>query len=344
MTTEQSWANINAAASIIGDISTGIYRSPANALKELVSNAFDAGARQVFISTDYPALSNVSCYDNGPGISRANLENVFKFIGGSDKRLQGSTGAFGRPLIGKIGIGILAMSQISPRFAIISSQEGDPFRIEAEIDIEPFETTEAASTNLGQGTLGRYRISTIPESEAAHYLIVATPGASEVLRSNLGPNASPLDYFAKSKNSQPKTFRAFVEERMAEGNRGPMNSYDSFLWELAALCPIPYFDDGPVAKWEDWRHVQRRLESYRFSLEVDGYELRKPLLMPTMTGLSTRGADFQIYPFSSENAENTGLEFEGYIFHQRTQIMPPELRGLLVRIRNVGIGGTTLLY
>ena len=60
---------INAAARIIGDISTGIYRSPANALKELVSNSFDAGATEVIINTDHPAFSNVSCFDNGPGLS-----------------------------------------------------------------------------------------------------------------------------------------------------------------------------------------------------------------------------------------------------------------------------------
>ena len=41
---------INAAARIIGDISTGIYRSPANALKELVSNSFDAGATEVIVN------------------------------------------------------------------------------------------------------------------------------------------------------------------------------------------------------------------------------------------------------------------------------------------------------
>ena len=34
-----------------------------------------------------------------------------------------------------------------------------------------------------------------------------------------------------------------------------------------------------------------------------------------------------------------GLSFQGYIFHQRKQIFPPELQGLLVRIRNVGITG-----
>ena len=135
MTNEPIEAQIHAAARIIGDISTGIYRSPANALKELVNNSFDAGATEVVISTDHPGFSSVSCFDNGPGISIAKLQEIFRYIGGSDKREDGEIGGFGRPVIGRIGIGILAMSQISKRFVIISSQEGDDFRSEAEGNI-----------------------------------------------------------------------------------------------------------------------------------------------------------------------------------------------------------------
>ncbi len=42
---------INVAASVIADVSAGIYRSPAGALKELLSNAFDGG-----ILHSYPAF------------------------------------------------------------------------------------------------------------------------------------------------------------------------------------------------------------------------------------------------------------------------------------------------
>ena len=160
---------------IIGDISTSIYRSPPNALNELVNNSFDAGATEVVISTDHPGFSSVSCFDNGPGISVARLQEIFKYIGGSDKREQGEFGEFGRPVIGRIGIGILAMSQISKRFVIISSQAGDDYRIEAEVDIEEFETADSARQNVGSGNIGQYRIDQIPESPELHYTIVATP-------------------------------------------------------------------------------------------------------------------------------------------------------------------------
>lgn len=330
---------INAAARIIGDISVGVYRSPANALKELVSNAFDAGATEVFINTDHPAFLNVSCYDNGPGMSVDELRRVLRYIGGSNKRLERDTGSHGRPTIGKIGIGILGMCQISKRFVILSSCEGQDFRLEAEINIEEFESPDAARTNLGVGKIGHYRIFRISESPETHYTIIATPAGSEALRANLGPGKSPRDHFTKGRELTATTFREFVADLSAGKPATVMSAYQSFIWELATLCPVPYFDDGPVVDWTDWDHIKRALRDFNFSVVVDGYELRKPILLPTADDLHEQGSDYRIYPFSYGDEDPSGLKFEGYIFHQRKQIVPAELQGLLVRIRNVGIGG-----
>ena len=330
-------AEINAAARIIGDISTGIYRSPANALKELVSNSFDAGATEVVISTDHPGFSSVSCFDNGPGISIEKLQEIFRYIGGSDKRQGVGTGFYGRPVIGRIGIGILAMSQISKRFVIISSREGEDFRIEVEVNIEQFETADSARLNLGEGSIGQYRIFRIPESLEEHYTIVATPAGSEIIRANLGQGRTPRQSFVRH-SYESDTFEQFVRKIGEVKRRETLSDYEVFLWELAALCPIPYFKDGPVKGWSGWDHIRERLNSYNFRVIVDGYELRKPILLPSGGELRRQGEDFQIYPFSYTDGDEGPLKFEGYILHQRAQISPPELQGILVRIRNVGIG------
>ena len=338
MTTKPIEFHINAAARIIGDISTGIYRSPANALKELVSNSFDAGATEVLINTDYPGFSTLSCFDNGPGISAEELKTILSFIGGSDKRLRGERGPFGRPVIGKIGIGILAMSQISKRFVIISSQKGTAHRIEAELNIEDFESQDAARTNLGEGRIGRCEIHEIPEDPDDHYTIVTTPAGSAMVRQVLGSRESPRDRFV-THDFSAETFLDFVGRLNNERRRTVLSEYDMFLWELASLCPVPYFDDGPVRDWDDWDHVKKRLLDYNFKVVVDGYELRKPILLPTSNDLRQRGEDYEVYPLCHDAQEEMGLRFEGYMFHQRKQISPPELQGVLLRIRNVGITG-----
>ena len=338
MTIQPIHAEINAAARIIGDISTGIYRSPANALKELVSNSFDAGATKVIINTDHPAFSNVTCFDNGPGISITKLQTIFRYIGGSDKRSDTETPIYGRPVIGKLGIGILAMSQISKRFVIISSCKGDRFRIETEVNIEEFESPEAAHKNLGTGSIGRYTIYQMPETSDAHYTIVTTPAGSDALRSNLGTGSTPRSPFSY-RNHEATNFRDFIADISNATRRETLTDYELFLWELSSLCPVPYFDDGPVRGWTGWNHIKSELEAFQFQVIVDGYDLRKPILLPTLTDLDEDGADYKVYPFEHGSDGPNDLSLEGYVFHQRRQISPPELQGLLVRIRNVGIGG-----
>jgi len=327
---------INASARIIGDISLGIYRSPANALKELVSNAFDVGATEVIINTDYPAFTYVSCYDNGPGMTTEKFKQIFSYIGGSDKRLETDIGPYGRPIIGKIGIGILGMSQISHRFVIISSCAGEKTRLEAEINIEEFVSKKATRTNLGTGKIGNYEIYILPESEPEHYTIITTPARSEALRSELGQGKSARDQFIKAKE-KTDNFEDFVLN-FHNKSTFTLGSYESFLWELASLTPIPYFENGPLKEWKEWDAVKETLQSYNFKLTVDGYELRKPILLPTWDDLKNRGDDYEIYSIDYGDAKSD-LQFEGYLYHQRRQIVPSELQGLLIRIRNVGIGG-----
>ena len=330
-------ADINAAARIIGDISTGIYRSAANALKEIVSNSFDAGATEVMINTDYPSFSTISCFDDGPGISPEELKTILGYIGGSNKRLNKDVGAYGRPIVGKIGIGILAMSQISKQFVIISSQEGETYRIEAEVDIAQFESDEAVNTNLGTGTIGRYIIYEIPEERQAHYTIVATPAGSDMLRHHLESGESVRDHFV-TRTYETDDFHSFVRRLSEQKRRPTLSKYDTFLWELAALCPVPYLDDGPVTGWDGWDDIKKRLLDFRFKVTVDGYELRKPILLPTSSDLAERGEDFEVYPFELDDKE-IGVNLQGYVFHQRKQIAPPELQGVLLRVRNIGIKG-----
>ena len=56
--------SINVNKKILADVGRGIYRSPANAMKELVSNAFDACATWVKITTNAPYFDIFTCEDN----------------------------------------------------------------------------------------------------------------------------------------------------------------------------------------------------------------------------------------------------------------------------------------
>jgi len=72
---------IKVSKKILADVSSGIYRTPANAVKEVVSNAFDAGAHRVYISTNGPYFDTFTCKDDGEGISAKEFMEIMLRIG-----------------------------------------------------------------------------------------------------------------------------------------------------------------------------------------------------------------------------------------------------------------------
>src|SRR5690349_13316878 len=71
---------------VLARVTDGIYRQPGSALRELISNAYDADASQVAIRTDRPRFSRFEIEDNGLGMTPQTLVHVLNHIGGSSKR------------------------------------------------------------------------------------------------------------------------------------------------------------------------------------------------------------------------------------------------------------------
>lgn len=135
---------------VIARVTDGIYRQPASALRELISNAWDADATSVTILTDAPRFSRIYIRDDGAGMSYKTLARLLHSIGGSAKRREegrdlGVTAANdlertpkGRLLIGKIGIGLFSVSQLSRHFRIITKVAGQRYRLIAEVHLRAY--------------------------------------------------------------------------------------------------------------------------------------------------------------------------------------------------------------
>src|SRR5436309_9847699 len=113
----------------LAHLSRGLYRSPASAIRELVSNAWDANARVVRIDTNYPHFLQLSIRDDGDGFTKQDFTNLMEGgIGNSEKRPTALSLINGRPVIGRLGIGMLGIAQICGAFTITSTpRQGDPF-------------------------------------------------------------------------------------------------------------------------------------------------------------------------------------------------------------------------
>lgn len=148
-----SEAKLSTDQKVLARVTDGIYRQPSSAIRELISNAYDADANNIHIETDAPRFENMTIRDDGNGMSIKALANLIYHIGGSAKRsFDSSKEDLGvtsktdpnlsprlqRRLIGKIGIGLFSVAQLTRKFTIITKQENTDYYLIADIELNNY--------------------------------------------------------------------------------------------------------------------------------------------------------------------------------------------------------------
>lgn len=343
----------------IAQLSRGLYRSNAAAFKELVTNSWDADAGEVRIDTNFPEFDFIACVDDGPGMRLDQFRNYFaeKGIGFCYKRKGGKTvtDKHRRPIIGRLGIGMLAMGQLCHSFDIEShyvDEDGTGKAYRATItlvdqDVQDVDeilsldrTDQAEDIDVGKWS---YEVIPFDESRTGFRLYssdVRQTFMQEMKRSVVdgGPKDVPNNLDALH-----SSFFRNLDKSVRE-----CRPYLETIWELCVLCPLPYChaegspidrelfegDEGQKAT-ELINRRQAELEGYRFKVVFDGIELKRHIEFPTKAGASSR-----VFYLSHDGAvAGKNLKYEGYIFAQTQAIRPLELNGVQIRLRGVGIGG-----
>jgi len=158
---------------VLARITDGIYRQPASAIRELIANAYDADATEVVVMTDAPRYSEILVRDNGNGMTAEVLVNLIQHIGGSAKRTHVGQGngvthpndprlsPGGRRLIGKIGIGLFSVSQLTRQFTIITKPKKEKYRYTAVVTLHHYtDETLGDATNETKFKTGETVITT----------------------------------------------------------------------------------------------------------------------------------------------------------------------------------------
>lgn len=349
------WRVITVSSKILGHISAGVYRSPSGAIKELVSNAFDAEATRVDITTNWPSFDIITCRDNGDGMTQQKFEAIMsREIGDSAKRSPSAEDTIdevnsGRPIIGWLGIGILGIAQICHEFKVISHHKETKTAFSASIRLADFRQEKEIEISSDKTTnypidAGEYMIEPIDydPDEAGTYVIASDMRAAFVKKFRENSGDDPL----------PSKFSRFLGEIHRCRSVKALSDYWQMVWDLSVACPLPYPDQGPfdwdkiVVEPEFKRKVlldlKQSLSKYQFEVVVDGLSLRKPNQYPLVSPQSPKNEQTtgQLFPVNrEEKVYGMTLKLSGYIYLQNSRAVEPmELRGLLVRIRNVAIG------
>ncbi len=358
---EEQNGEIKVADISIAHLSRGLYRSTAAAFKEIVNNAWDADAEEVRIYTNYPEFDFISCADNGPGMSEEKFINYFaeKGIGFGDKRLghRDKTDKLKRPIIGRLGIGMLAIGQLCYGFGIESHYKdgkGSGRAYRAEIDLMDIDVPDVDDSISGNEPgeeikVGNWKLIRIPYDDSRQGFRIYTSDVRETFRKEMleSINEDDKEYMSFDLGALHKNYYSEVERSIRE-----MGAYLETIWELCILCPLPYMDDEEYPfdtkafykkdKEEEFETVtefikvrQKRLQSYKFRVLFDGIELKRYIQLPRDRDTIPRlfFIDF------NEKVAGRKLKYSGYIFGQTKAVRPYELTGVQIRLRNVGIGG-----
>ena len=116
----------------------------------------------LFRSTDAPRFERISVEDNGHGMGPEALAHLLLHIGGSAKRSVDGPGLGitspsdpmcspgGRRLIGKIGIGLFSVSQLTHSFQIITKIKDDNYRTVATVALRQYADEDVAPGQDGE--------------------------------------------------------------------------------------------------------------------------------------------------------------------------------------------------
>ena len=259
---------------VLARVTDGIYRQPGSAIRELLSNAYDADAKQVVIKTDRPRFRTLSIEDDGMGMTPAALAHMLHHIGGSAKRSREGAelgiaratdptrSPSGRRLIGKIGIGLFSVAQLTHRFQIITKTVGDPFRTIALVVLRQYSDegsprpTEAEEYDAGLVTIWREPAADIDSHGTTIILTDIRPPTRDTLRSRdlwAVVDSDPAMVLEEARNIELPNFHiGRVRPDDDDILRSSDDAYDSLPWSRA---------DRPEAAFMKlveavWRHVE----------------------------------------------------------------------------------------
>jgi hypothetical protein len=291
------WQPIYLSAKVFGHLAQGLYRTPAGAIKELVSNSFDADATLVRIHTGFPRFETFSCEDNGTGMSRGEFERLMnRGIGSSYKRSSVApfTEVYKRPLIGRLGLGILSLAQICTRFELSSHHKDSKAAFRATIQFPPYTRKEmdkiakSAPSKTDDEMIhgGQYQIIEEQYDSSKQGVRVFT----KYLRESFRKRMRALQHFANKKTfgvTDPyKTFSSYLDAIYVDNKKiqslNLLSDYDQLLFGLALAAPLPFVDDrNVVTKFPMIRDRQSQLRKFNFRVRADNLSLDNPVCLPS---------------------------------------------------------------
>jgi hypothetical protein len=289
---------ITVASDVVRHLSIGLYRNFARAVKELISNSYDAGATEVKIKLDLLSKPpKIILRDNGHGMNKDDIENRFLKIG-FPTPLTEKKDDLGRKRIGAFGIGCISVFPYCKTVKVISKKRNENKIIEVTIDADRFfkgGTFELGTDDANSRVPYKTYESDLPKNEGETIIIL------EDIKAHIIEDLKQSDISGKSS----------IEK---------YGGFQKFIWSLSQYIPI---DFPPTRKdLNDFFNVPGRIP---LKVWVNGEELFRNI-----------PENAQILEKDEKSFDRIKLKYA--IMSPLQPVRPGEAKGLQIRLRDVAIG------
>ena len=176
---------------IVGILSVSTYKNFPRALKEIITNSYDADSKEVKIEVDIEN-EKIIITDDGKGMNSVDF-GFYLRIAGKDRKKNSNTTELGRKIIGQFGVGFLSVFPFFKNYKIESSKTGSERVLHAEIPLAKY--FEIATSSLDVGSIiinGGERIDY--SKKAISYTTIELNGFNDLTKSFFHTNIKKNKY------------------------------------------------------------------------------------------------------------------------------------------------------
>lgn len=284
---------------IVSILSQSTYDNFPRALKELITNSYDADAKSVSIKVD---LKNetITIHDTGRGMNAGDFEFYLRIAGKTRKKEDNKT-PLGRNIIGQFGVGFLAVFPFFKNYQIETKKSGSPAVLHANIPLSKYfledrRLVEIGSILIDGGT------KQDPSKTSLSYTTIILKGFNDLTKAF---------FFAQPKNKKGKIDKNEVDT---------FEGIDKLKWILSDDLPLKFSD-------EKFNKIFHDDEPISFEVTVNDEPLYRKMYGTTV--LETHKGDYK---------QIGKIKLRYCIVTPGRSVKPYEARFLKVRNLNVGVG------
>jgi len=299
---ESFTASLTVDKNIVEILSRSTYqRNFSYALREMVSNAYDADATMVSITIDQKSNS-LTIHDNGNGMNRDEFSYYLRIAG--KKRGKPVTTKFRRKRIGQFGVGFLSVFPFCHTLRLTTSRENSDEVLTATIPAAEFFSRPLEQIDVEALEVNGVIFSE-PRRVGEHFTTITLTGLTALAKASI----------STSTPKQPG------QQRRRTASIWDFSALDRLRWQLCDELPIEFPEESP------YRKVFDQPESQLIKVQFSGQTLYRNDVLGDLLDEGEFSAG--------------GVKCRYAICTPWKPVKPWEMRNIKMRLNNVGVGERT---